>query len=157
MPVLWGASDDAASPASRSSDGPQASSAIDGADGVVSYLSKAPNQRSASAASGLSVPAEGFGDHAAQPYLVCGHHLYSDAPGLSVSGGDHGLGATRKTLVWRLSSTMETDFCIEALNEALVRFGRPEIFNMDQGSQFTSPRFTGVLKDAKVKISTAIA
>ena len=50
--------------------------------------------------------------------------------------------ATRKVLSWRLSNTMDVDFCIEALEEALARFGRPEIFNTDQGSQFTSPRFT---------------
>jgi len=61
--------------------------------------------------------------------------------------------ATRKVLAWRLSNTMEVDFCIEALEEALARFGSPEIFNTDQGSQFTSPRFTAVLKDAGVKIS----
>ena len=61
--------------------------------------------------------------------------------------------ATRKVLAWRLSNTMEADFCIEALQEALARFGRPEIFNTDQGSQFTSPRFTQVLKDAGVRIS----
>jgi putative transposase len=61
--------------------------------------------------------------------------------------------ATRKVLSWRLSNTMEADFCIEALQDALVRFGRPEIFNTDQGSQFTSPRFTQVLKDAGVRIS----
>ncbi len=60
---------------------------------------------------------------------------------------------SRKVLAWRLSNTMEADFCIEALEEALARFGRPEIFNTDQGSQFTSPRFTGVLKDAGVRIS----
>ena len=61
--------------------------------------------------------------------------------------------ATRKVLAWRLSNTMEADFCIEALEEALARFGKPDIFNTDQGSQFTSPRFTGVLKDAGVQIS----
>ena len=61
--------------------------------------------------------------------------------------------ATRKILAWRLSNTMDADFCIEALEEALARYGRPEIFNTDQGSQFTSPRFTGVLKDAGVRIS----
>ncbi len=48
---------------------------------------------------------------------------------------------------------MDADFCIEALEEALERFGRPEIFNTDQGSQFTSPRFTGVLRAAGVRIS----
>jgi putative transposase len=61
--------------------------------------------------------------------------------------------STRKVLSWRVSNTMDADFCIEALEEALARFGRPEIFNTDQGSQFTSPRFTGVLRDAGVRIS----
>jgi len=61
--------------------------------------------------------------------------------------------ATRKVLSWRVSNTMEVEFCIEALEEALQRFGRPDIFNTDQGSQFTSPRFTGVLQDAGVRIS----
>jgi putative transposase len=61
--------------------------------------------------------------------------------------------STRKVLSWRVSNTMDADFCIEALEEALARFGRPDIFNTDQGSQFTSPRFTGVLRDAGVRIS----
>ncbi len=61
--------------------------------------------------------------------------------------------ATRKVLSWRVSNTMDVEFCIEALQEALARFGRPEIFNTDQGSQFTSPRFTGVLQQAGVRIS----
>jgi len=61
--------------------------------------------------------------------------------------------ATRKVLSWRVSNTMEADFCIEALEEALERFGKPGIFNTDQGSQFTSPRFTGVLRAAGVRIS----
>ena len=61
--------------------------------------------------------------------------------------------STRKVLSWRVSNTMDVEFCIEALEEALARFGRPEISNTDQGSQFTSPRFTGVLRDACVRIS----
>ena len=61
--------------------------------------------------------------------------------------------ATRKVLAWRVSNTMDVAFCIEALEEALARFGRPEIFNTDQGSQFTSPRFTGVLRNTGVRIS----
>lgn len=61
--------------------------------------------------------------------------------------------SSRKVLTWRVSNTMDVEFCIEALEEALRRFGRPEIFNTDQGSQFTSPRFTGVLRDAGVRIS----
>ena len=61
--------------------------------------------------------------------------------------------STRKVLSWRVSNTMDVEFCIEALEEALARFGRPDIFNSDQGSQFTSPRFTGVLQAAGVRIS----
>ena len=61
--------------------------------------------------------------------------------------------ATRHVLAWRLSNTIDARFCVEALNDALVRYGTPEIFNTDQGSQFTSADFTGVLKDAEVAIS----
>ncbi len=61
--------------------------------------------------------------------------------------------ATRKVLAWRLSNTMDVEFCIEALEEAMARHGKPEIFNTDQGSQFTSPRFTGILTGAGIRVS----
>jgi putative transposase len=61
--------------------------------------------------------------------------------------------ASRKVLSWRVSNTLDAEFCIEALEEAPARFGRPEIFNTDQGGQFTSPRFTGVPQRAGVRIS----
>ncbi len=60
---------------------------------------------------------------------------------------------SRRVLAWRLSNTLTTDFCIEALQEALLRYGVPEIFNTDQGSQFTSVEFTGVLKENGIRIS----
>ena len=60
---------------------------------------------------------------------------------------------TRRVLTWRLSITMEAEFCVEALQEALARYGEPEILNTDQGSQFTSAAFTSVLIEAGVKIS----
>ena len=60
---------------------------------------------------------------------------------------------TRRVLSWRVSITMEADFCIEAVEEALARHGKPEIFNTDQGSQFTSAAFTGLLNDNAVQIS----
>lgn len=60
---------------------------------------------------------------------------------------------SRKVLSWRLSNTLESDFCVAALQEALARYGTPEIFNTDQGSQFTSLDFTQALKDAGVRIS----
>ena len=60
---------------------------------------------------------------------------------------------SRRVLAWRLSNTFDAAFCVEALQEALARHGRPEIFNTDQGSQFTSEEFTSVLLDHGIKIS----
>jgi len=60
---------------------------------------------------------------------------------------------TRKVLSWRVSNTLTTDFCVEALEEALAKYGTPEIFNTDQGCQFTSLEFTQVLKDHGIRIS----
>ena len=61
--------------------------------------------------------------------------------------------ATRTVLSWRLSNTLDSDFCTEALAEALAQYGRPKIFNTDQGCQFTSQDFTQVLEQAPVRIS----
>jgi len=61
--------------------------------------------------------------------------------------------ATRRVLSWRLSNTLTAGFCVEALGEALARFGKPGIFNTDQGSQFTSDEFTTLLRDHGVEIS----
>ena len=60
---------------------------------------------------------------------------------------------SRKVLSWRLSNSMETLFCVEVLEEALAKYGTPETFNTDQGSQFTSFDFTEALKDAGACIS----
>jgi len=60
---------------------------------------------------------------------------------------------SRKVLSWRVSNTMTADFCVAALTEALSLYGTPEIFNSDQGAQFTSEAFTNILIDAKVQIS----
>ncbi len=61
--------------------------------------------------------------------------------------------ASRRVLAWRLSNTLTTDFCLEAVQEALARYGTPEIFNTDQGCQFTSLEFTGLLKEHGIQIS----
>jgi putative transposase len=61
--------------------------------------------------------------------------------------------ASRRVLAWRTSNTLTTDFCVEALNEALTKYGAPEIFNTDQGAQFTSTEFTGVLESRGIRIS----
>jgi putative transposase len=60
---------------------------------------------------------------------------------------------SRRVLAWRLSITMEVEFCLEAVEEALARYGRPEIFNTDQGSQFTGTAFTGLLLENAIAIS----
>ncbi len=61
---------------------------------------------------------------------------------------------SRKVLSWRLSNTMDTSFCLDALDEAIENYGKPEIFNTDQGGQFTSAEFTNRLKENGIKIST---
>lgn len=60
---------------------------------------------------------------------------------------------SRRVLSWRLSNTMDSSFCVDALEEAIDQYGTPEIFNTDQGSQFTSDDFTGVLKSNEIAIS----
>lgn len=60
---------------------------------------------------------------------------------------------TRKVLAWRLSNTLTADFCVEALEAAIATYGTPEIFNTDQGCQFTGADFTGVLKQHQIRIS----
>jgi putative transposase len=61
--------------------------------------------------------------------------------------------ASRQVLAWRLSNTLTTDFCLEAVREAITHYGCPEIFHTDQGCQFTSQEFTGLLNDPWIRIS----
>ena len=60
---------------------------------------------------------------------------------------------SRRVLAWKLSITLETEFCLDAVNEALARYGKPGILNTDQGSQFTFVAFTGLLQEQKITIS----
>jgi putative transposase len=109
-----------------------------------------------------SIPARGSTIY---PYLL--DHLVIDRP-IQVWSSDltylpmaHGFMylvaildvASRKVLAWRLSNTMTVDFCIEALEEAMAKYGKPEIFNTDHGSQFTSEDWIAPLKAAGVAIS----
>jgi len=61
--------------------------------------------------------------------------------------------ATRKVLAWRLSNTLDASFCVEALNEAIAKYGKPEVMNTDQGSQFTGAAWITTLTEEDVKIS----
>jgi putative transposase len=83
--------------------------------------------------------------------------IHPHASGLPLPGGDHGLGdpqgAGLAPVEHDARKPGDAGFCVAALEEALARFGRPEIFNTDQGSQFTSFAFTSVLREAEVRIS----
>ena len=104
-------------------------------------------------------------DHPIYPYLIGGIDVVRPnqvwAVDITYIPLEHGWGYlvaiidwhSRAILSWRLSNTMTVDFCVEALEEALRQHGRPEYFNSDQGSQFTSPDFTGVLKREGITIS----
>lgn len=103
--------------------------------------------------------------HKKYPYLLSGleithpNHVWAtDITYIKITGGFIYLSAiidlySRKTLSWKVSNTLDVDFCIEALEEALCKYGKPEIFNSDQGSQFTSNDFTNKLEKHKIKIS----
>jgi putative transposase len=104
-------------------------------------------------------------DHKVYPYLLrdlkinCPNQVWAaDITYIPMSKGFMYLVAvmdwhSRKVLSWRLSNTLDTDFCVEVLEEAINRFGAPDIFNTDQGAQFTSRAFTDLLKHHDVKIS----
>lgn len=110
----------------------------------------------------LSKPTPG---HKVYPYLLrdldvteAGHVWCADVTYLPMRRGFCYLvavmdWASRRVLSWRLSNTLDASFCIEALEEALRRHDAPEIFNTDQGSQFTGEGFTGLLQDRCVRIS----
>ena len=104
-------------------------------------------------------------DHKKYPYLLrnvvirgCNHVWSTDITYIRTRGGHCYLAAvvdwfSRKVLSWRMSNTLDSAFCVDALEDALRVYGQPEIFNTDQGSQFTSDSFTGVLKEHGIRIS----
>ena len=92
------------------------------------------------------------GDHAAQPGVVHRHHVHSAAARLLVPGGGDGLVQPLRAGLAVVEHAWTGTFCLEALEEALAR-GEPEIFNSDQGAQFTAAAFTGRLEQAGVAIS----
>jgi len=100
----------------------------------------------------VSLSAAGSGDRPPKPGLVRGHHLHSNAAGLFylVAIMDW---HSRRVLSWRLSNTLEAEFCADALAEAIERAGPPEIMNTDPGSQFTAFAWTDPLRKAGIRIS----
>ena len=132
FPHLWGASERSRAAVSPSADFVLASLASPGESSV-------------------SVSSSRIGGHPARSGVVHLCHLHPDASGLFylVAIMDW---YSRWVLSWRLSNTLEPSFCCEALEEALNRYDPPEIFNTDQGSQFISTEFTGLLKEVGVRI-----
>jgi putative transposase len=110
----------------------------------------------------LSIPVKW---HEKYPYLLKDKDIWlpnqvwaTDITYIKLCGGHVYLVAiidlfSRKTLSWRLSNTLDTEFCVSALDEAIMMHGKPAIFNTDQGSQFTSEKFTEKLKSYKIRIS----
>src|SRR5437868_6899414 len=136
----------------RPSRQPQAGAAPDAAVGTGGDLPAPEDEQAGSSAQDLSVPAARARDRAGQSSVVLRRYLHPDGQGFLylVVIMDW---VSRAVLAWRVSNTLGADFCVEALEEALLRYGRPEIFNTDQGSQFTSDDFTGTLKRHGITIS----
>jgi len=139
---------------------PQAGAAADADDGPGSDLPAAAHERTGGGSQGLSLPPARACDRAGEPGVGGGHHLHPDGARLPLSGRGDGLGEPVQpalgldpgVLAWRLSNTLDTRFCVDALEDALAQ-GRPDIFNTDQGCQFTAVAFTGTLAAAGVAIS----
>ena len=134
------------------SDQPQARAATDAADGDRGARSEAEYQQTRARPQDLPLSVAGTCDRAGEPGLA------ADITYSPIGRGFLYLvaiidWASRAVLSWRLSNTMDVSFCIAALQEALAKYGAPKIFNTDQGSQFTSTAFTGVLVAAGIAIS----
>ena len=98
--------------------------------GIARARAEAENEQTRARPPDLSLSPAQSDDRARKPRLGGRHHLQSDRAGLSPSGGDYRLGVARGAC-WRLSNTIDVSFCLAALEEALAKFGRPEIFNTD--------------------------
>src|SRR5947209_14881005 len=136
----------------RPSGQPQAGAAPDAAAGTGGDVPAPEYEQAGGGAQDLSLPAARAGDRGVNQ-VWC-----SDVTYIPMAKGFLYLvvimdWVSRAVLAWRVSNTLGADFCVEALEEALSHYGRPEIFNTDQGSQFTSDDFTGTLKRHGVTIS----
>src|SRR5712671_5101450 len=121
---------------------------------------EAQHQQAASRAQGLPIPSARQDDRPgeSEPALAKAGVWAADVTYIPMKQGFLYLvaiidWATRRELSWRLSKTLTAGFCVEALGEALAQFGKPNIFNTDQGSQFTSDEFTQTLREHGVEIS----
>ena len=131
---------------------PSARENADAEDGDTKRVSAVRARPSPSPGTRLPVSAARHRDHAGEPSVGDGYHLHPDGARLRLSGGGARLVQPPGYIV-AISITMDAAFCVETLQDALDRNGRPEIFNTDQGSQFTGAAFTGVLIENDIAIS----
>jgi putative transposase len=132
---------------------PRAGTAIDENTGAGRHGARTEHQPPSSTAQDISVPAQGSGRDTTQPGIWS-----TDITYIRLARGFVYLVAvmdwySRKVLSWQLSNTLDGGFCVECLEKALQTFGTPEIFNTDQGCQFTADTFTSVLKTHGIGIS----
>ena len=124
--------------------------------GLQAIYKRPQHQQETPTAPNLSLPASKAANHSSEPRVVQRYYLYPCAHNYMrgflylVAIMDW---ATRKVLSWRLSNTLDASFCVETLNEAIAKYGKPEIMNTDQASQFTGSAWITTLTDAKIKIS----
>src|SRR5450830_546030 len=149
---LWQSADGRVLAWSRPCRQPQARAAPDAQHGAGGHGARAEHEQGTPSAQGLSVPVARRAGDATEPSVVDRHHLHPVGAGLCLSGAIIDW-YSRKVLSWRISNSMDASFCVDCLEDALRHHGRPEVFNSDQGSQFTSTAFTDVLKREGVTIS----
>ena len=131
---------------------PEAGAAADAAHGAKDHLPEARYQQVQAGGQSLYVPVGEDQGHPAQPGVGSGHHLPAHGSGVPLPGGDHGLAQPVRGVLAAARHPGSRLFGAEALEEALGK-GQPEVFNTDQGSQFTSLEFTQVLQEHGVQIS----
>ena len=135
----------------RSPGEPEAGPACDADHGATCHLPAGPDQPADTREQGVSLLTGRHEDHQTQPGVGGRHHLHPHGQGVLILSGHHGLVQPARGRV-ATSNTLDADFCVEALREALSN-GTPEVFNTDQGSQFSSEGFIGLLEQHGVRIS----
>ena len=149
--LLWGASNDVLAERTRLCGEPETRATAAAADGTGSDLSKATVVTVGGRTPHLPLSAAGSEDRAAEPGLGERYHVYTFAPRIYLPGGDPRLVQPIRS-GWEVSASLESVFCVAALEWALQR-GCPEIFNTDQGAQFSSEDFTQRLAASGITIS----